>query len=134
MNYVTDPRVDRYIDALPEWQAALCRELRDLIHAADDEMVETIKRTDRPYFTLEGNVGALAAAKDHVNLFIYDGGIVPDPEGMITSGNDNATARTIAFWQGDSVNTAALLVMLRQIVADNRAGGWRKIKSGRAST
>jgi hypothetical protein len=30
---------------------------------------------------LEGNVCALLATKDHVNLFLYDGGIVPDPEG-----------------------------------------------------
>jgi hypothetical protein len=31
---------------------------------------ETIKRTDRPYFVLGGNVCALFAAKDHVNLFL----------------------------------------------------------------
>ena len=124
---VTDPRVDAYIDALPDWQVRICRELRDLIHAADDEVVETIKRTDRPYFTLQGNVCALLATKDHVNLFLYDGGIVPDPARIITSGHDNSTARTVAFWEGDFVNTDALLVMLRQIIANNRAGGWRKV-------
>ena len=47
---------------------------------------------------------------------------------MITGGHDNTTARTIAFRQGDTVNATALLVMLRQIIANNRAGGWRKIK------
>ncbi len=128
MAYVTDPRVAAYIDGLPEWQAAICRELRDLVHAADDEVVETIKRSDRPYFTLRGNVCALLAAKDHVNLFLYDGAIVADPEGIITAGHGNTTARTIAFKQGDTVNSTALLVMLRQIIADNRAGGWRTIK------
>ncbi len=128
MAYVTDPRVDAYIDGLPVWQAALCRDLRDLVHAADPEVVETIKRTDRPYFTLQGNVCALLAAKDHVNLFLYDGAIVPDPDGIITGGHDNSTARTIAFRQGDTINAAALLAMLRQIIANNRAGGWRTIK------
>jgi len=127
MANVTDPRVDAYIDALPDWQVRICRQLRDLIHAADDEVVETIKRTDRPYFTLQGNVCALLATKDHVNLFLYDGGIVPDPARIITSGHDNSTARTVAFWEGDLVNTEALLVMLRQIIANNRAGGWRKV-------
>jgi len=90
--------------------------------------VETIKRTDRPYFTLQGNVCALLAAKDHVNLFLYDGAIVPDPAGIITGGHDNTSARTIAFRQGDAVNADALLAMLRQIIANNRAGGWRAIK------
>ena len=50
-----DPRVDAYIDALPDWQQAICREVRDLVHAADPEVTETIKRTNRPYFVLQGN-------------------------------------------------------------------------------
>ena len=84
MTYTTDPRVDAYIAGLPDWQQAICREVRELIHAADREVIETIKRTNRPYFVLEGNVCALLAAKDHVNIFLYDGTIVPDPEGIIT--------------------------------------------------
>ena len=129
MTGVHDQRVDLYIDALPEWQASLCRELRELIHRADDDVEETIKRTNRPYFVLNGNICALLAAKDHVNLFLYDGGIVPDPAGMITGGHNNATARTIAFKQGDPINEEALLVILRQAIANNRAGGWRKLKT-----
>jgi hypothetical protein len=61
-----------YIDALPEWQQRICRRLGDLVHRADPEVVETIKRRDRPYFVLEGNICALLATKDHVNLFLYD--------------------------------------------------------------
>jgi hypothetical protein len=77
---------------------------------------------------LHGNVAALLAAKDHVNLFLYDGTIVPDPEG-ITGGHDNKTARTIAIRDGETVNTSALGAMLTQIIANNRAGGWRKLKT-----
>ena len=129
MGAVTDPRVDAYIDALPEWQGAILRELRGLVHEADHEVVETIKRTDRPYFTLQGNVCAFLAAKDHVNLFLYDGAIVADPDGIITGGHGNTTARTIAFRRGEPINAPALLAMLRQIIANNRAGGWRRIKA-----
>lgn len=123
-----DPRVDAYIGALPDWQQAICRELRDLIHAADPEISETIKRTVQPYFVLQGNVCALLAARDHVNLFLYDGAIVPDPDGIITAGHGNKTARTMAVRQGERINQRALTAMLRQIVANNRAGGWRKLK------
>src|SRR5205807_2765093 len=80
VSYAKDPRVDAYIDALPEWQQAICREVRDLVHAADPEVAETIKRTRQPYFVLQGNICALLAAKTHVNVFLYDGAIVPDPE------------------------------------------------------
>jgi hypothetical protein len=128
MGYEIDPRVDVYIDALPGWQQEICRQVRDLVHDADPEVVETIKRTRQPYFVLDGNICALLAAKDHVNVFLYDGGIVPDPEGIITAGHDNKTARTVAFRQQDMINAPALTEMFRQIIANNRAGGWRKLK------
>ncbi len=128
MSYTRDPRVDAYIDALPEWQRAICREVRDLVHAADREVTETIKFTNRPYFVLQGNICALLAAKDHVNVFLYDGAMVPDPENIITGGHDNTTARTVAIRQGEAINGPALCAMLEQIIANNRAGGWRKLK------
>jgi hypothetical protein len=128
MSYLADPRVDAYIEALAEWQRAVCREVRELVHAADPEVEETIKRTRQPYFVLNGNICALLAAKDHVNIFMYDGAIVPDPEGIITGGHDNETARTVAIREGETINARALTAMFRQIIANNRAGGWRKLK------
>jgi hypothetical protein len=124
-----DPRVDAYIAALPDWQQAICRQVRKVVHAADPGVVETIKRTRQPYFTLEGNVCALLAAKAWVNVFLYDGAMVPDPEGIITGGHDNQTARTVAIRRGEKVNARALKTMLKQIIANNRAGGWRKLQS-----
>ena len=125
MTSIRDPRVDAYIEALPEWQQAICREVRELVHAADPEVAETIKFRDRPYFVLQGNICALLAAKKHVNVFLYDGAIVPDPENIITGGHDNETARTVAIRQGEAINSRALKAMFEQIVANNRAGGWR---------
>ena len=129
MRYVKDPRVDAYLAPLPAWQREICSQVRDLVHAADPDVEETIKRTVQPYFVLDGNVCALLAAKDHISIFLYDGAIVPDPEGIITAGHDNKTARTVAFRKGETINEPALLAMFRQIVANNRAGGWRKIKA-----
>jgi hypothetical protein len=131
MTYAADPRVDAYIEALPDWQQGICREVRELVHAADPEVTETIKRTNRPYFVLQGDICALLAAKDHVNVFLYDGAIVPDPEGIITGGHDNKTARTVAVYHGERVNRRALSAMFSQIIANNRAGGWRKLKRER---
>lgn len=128
LKYTADPRVDNYIDALPDWQKAICRQVRDLVHAADREVTETIKFTNRPYFVLQGNICALLAAKDHVNIFLYDGAIVPDPKGIITAGHDNTTARTVAVRRGETINAPALKAMFKQIIANNRAGGWRKLK------
>ncbi|MFC9876555.1 DUF1801 domain-containing protein [Nocardia salmonicida] len=131
MTYVADPRVDAYIDALPVWQQGICRQVRELVHAVDPAVTETVKRRIQPYFVLDGNICALLAAKTHVNIFLYDGAIVPDPDHIITGGHDNKTARTVAVYEGQALNERALSTMLKQIIADNRSGGWRKIKKER---
>ena len=81
-----DPRVDEYISKLPDWQQGICQRLRELIHAADPELMES-------------------------------------------GGQGNKTARMIAFYRGDTINEPALTAMLEQIVANNRAGGWRKLRA-----
>ena len=123
-----DSRVDDFLRPLPDWQQEIFEQVREILHEADPELTETIKRTVQPYFVLEGNVAAFLAAQDHVNVFVYDGGIVPDPDGLITAGHDNQTARTIGFREGDEVRREPLLAFFRQLIADNRAGGWRKLK------
>jgi len=129
MSFTPDPRVDAYINSLPSWQQDICREVRALVHRADPEVTETIKRTKLPFFVLHGNVCALLAAKHHVNVFLYDGAIVPDPDGIITSGHRNKTARTVALHQGEPIRAEPLIAMFKSIIANNRAGGWRRLKA-----
>jgi hypothetical protein len=124
-----DPRVDEYLAGLPAWQREVCERVRAIVHAADPEVQETVKRRVQPYFVLAGNVCALLATRDHVNVFVYDGAIVPDPEGIITGGHENTTARTISIFEGEPINEPALQRMFEQIIADNRAGGWRRLKA-----
>jgi hypothetical protein len=128
LSYAKNPMVDSYIDALPEWQQRICQRVRDLVHAADPQVVETIKRTVQPYFVLDGNVAALLAAKDHVTVLLYDGGLVPDPEGIITGGHGNETGWMIAIREREPINEPALMAIFRAIIEDNRAGGRRKLK------
>src|SRR5256886_2917788 len=125
--YQANPRVDEYINSLPTWQQDIARQVRDLVHAADPDVTETIKRTKQPYFTLDGNICALLGTKNHLNIFIYDP-IAPDPEGIINQGQGNLTARAIQVRQGESINQGALLNLLKEIIKNNRAGGWRKLR------
>jgi hypothetical protein len=102
--------------------------VRRLVHAADPAVEETIKRSVRPYFVLQGNICALLAAKDHVNVFIYDP-TVAGPHGIINQGHDNATARAVQIYRGDAINPPAPLAMFRAVIANNRAGGWRRLQA-----
>ena len=62
---------------------------------------------------------------------MYDGGLTDDPEGIITAGHGNDTARTVGIRKGERINAPAFSAMVRQLIAHNRAGGWRKLKAGR---
>lgn len=121
-----DSRVDDYLATLPAWQREAAQRVRLLLHEADPELSETIKRTRQPYFVLDGNVAAFLGTKNHLDVFIYDP-IAPDPTGLINQGHGNATARSIQIFEGDQPDETALLALFRAVIANNRAGGWRKL-------
>jgi hypothetical protein len=121
-----DPRVDEYIAAQPEWQKAVLEQIRGLIHQAEPKIKEMIKFTNRPYFVYKRTVCAFLATKDHINIFIYDP-IAPDPENIINQGQGNATARAIQIYEHQKINTQAFTSLIRAVVKNNKAGGWRKL-------
>ena len=61
---------------------------------------------------------------------IYDP-IAPDPEGIINQGQGNVTARSIQVPQSETINERALLNLCKAVIANNRAGGWRKVQGTR---
>jgi hypothetical protein len=131
-----DPRITTYIATLPPRQAEAATKIRELIHRAGakgapggiSDVEETIKRTDRPYFTNAGrNLAALLGTADHLNVFIYDP-VAPDPHGLINLGHGNTTARAIQIREGDRLDEAAFVELIRAVAQNNRAGGWRKVK------
>ena len=124
----SDARIDAFINSLPGWQQDICSKIRVLIHKAEPQIEETIKRGDRPYFVLRGNVCAFQATKDHINIFIYDP-IAPDPEHIINQGQGNATARSIQIFQNQPINEEAFKNLIKAVANNNRAGGWRKLKT-----
>jgi hypothetical protein len=122
--------VDAYIATLEPWQRDVAQTVRRLVHEADPDVEETIKRRIQPYFVLEGNICALLGARDHLNVFIYDP-IAPDPHGLVNQGHGNATARGIQVRRGDELDEPALVELFRAVIANNRAGGWRKVQARR---
>ena len=120
-------KIDAFINNLPTWQNIICTRIRQLIHEAEPAIEETIKRGDRPYFVLNGNICALQATKDHVNIFIYDP-IAPDPQHIINQGHGNFTARSIQIYEKDKLNEEAFKTLVKSVASNNRAGGWRKLR------
>jgi hypothetical protein len=124
------PKVTTSIDAFPGWQAVLAGRVRELVHEAEPEMVEEVRYGNRPYFLFQGAVCAMQTTKDHLNVFLYDGGLAPDPHEIITDGFGNATGRQIKLYAGRRLDEPAFVELIRAIAAQNRAGGWRALKRG----
>ncbi|HEY3333964.1 MAG TPA: DUF1801 domain-containing protein [Candidatus Limnocylindrales bacterium] len=122
------PRVTSSIDAFPGWQAGLASRVRELVHEAEPEILEEVRYGNRPYFLCQGVVCAMQSTKDHLSVFLYEGGLAPDPHLIITDGFDNATGRTIKLHEGRPVDERAFVELIRWIAATNRAGGWRRLK------
>lgn len=123
-----DSRIDQFITQLPPYQQNFSRQVRRIWHEADSEVEEVIKRTNMLCFVLEGNICALRMVKNHLAVFLYDGGIVPDSERIITAGFDNKASRQTSLYEHDILNEKAFLIIVRQNIKNNCAGGWRKLK------
>ncbi len=121
-----DNRVTDYINKLPLWQKKLLTNIRSLIHIAEPNIEETIKRENLPYFVCNGNICAFMAVKDHINIFIYDP-IAPDPEKIINQGHDNKTARSIQIYESETLKEQAFVNLIKAVSKNNQLGGWRKI-------
>jgi hypothetical protein len=109
MTDTAGPCVGACIDALPGWQQAFCREVRQLVHAAGSQVTETVMRTNRPCFVLEGYVPLRR-------------GIVPGREGIIIGGPASKTGRTVAIRYGEAVTAPALIALFWQIIANDGGG------------
>jgi hypothetical protein len=120
------PRVTDSINAFPGWQAALGRRVRELVHEAEPEITEEVRYGNRPYFLYRGVVCAMQPTKDHLSVFLYDGGLAPDPHGIITDGFGNKTGRQIKLYEKRPLDEPAFVELVRAIAAMNRAGGWRR--------
>ena len=105
------------------------RGLRRAVHTA--RIAESPRRSSAPASRTSCSMATCVhflATKDHVNVFLYDGAIVPDPDGIITGRAHQSDHAAPSRGRGFTGENKALTKMFKQIVANNRAGGWRKLK------
>jgi hypothetical protein len=111
-------QIDQQIAELADWRGDLMTRLRKLIKDTDPELAEELN-WGTPVFSKHGNICALGAFKDHVKINFFKGVSITDPEGLFNSGLDAKQTRAIDFYEGDSVNEAALQALIRTAVDIN---------------
>ncbi len=113
--------IDRRISALGDWRGALLAEVREVILAADPEMVEECKWRGTPVWSRYGIVCTGETYKSVVKLTFLHGASLPDPAGLFNSSLDGKVRRAVDLRQGDVLNKAALAALVRAAVAVNGA-------------
>lgn len=126
--------VDAIIDAMPDGRGAILAKLRDLIHAADPEIVEAVKwrKPSNPLgaavFEHDGIVCILISLKGRVRISFVEGASLPDPKGLFNA-QLNGASRAIDVPVGVKIDAAGVKALVRAGVGRRRHGLPRPAKA-----
>ena len=129
--------IDERINELGDWRGKMLAKVRDIIHAADPEIVEERKwvkpnSPGTPVFSHNGIVCTGETYKNVVKLTFAKGAALKDPSGLFNSSLEGNVRRAIDIHEGDKLDETALKNLLRAAVALNLIGK-SKPKSRRKS-
>jgi hypothetical protein len=113
--------IDEKIKELGDWRGKTLAQVREIIHAADPEIVEEWKWST-PVFSHGGIVCTGETYKKVVKMTFAKGAALKDASGLFNSSLDGNIRRAIDIHEGDKVDEATLKNLIRAAVALNLQG------------
>ena len=119
--------IDEKIIELGDWRGKTLARVREIIHAADPEIVEErkwVKATNPgvPVWSHGGIVCTGETYKSVVKLTFAKGASLADPSGLFNSSLDGNVRRAIDIHEGDKIDEPALKALICAAVAFNLQG------------
>ena len=119
--------IDAKIKELGDWRGKTLARVREIIHAADPEIVEEWKwqkasSPGTPVWSHEGLVCTGEAYKSIVKMTFPKGAALKDPSGLFNSSLEGNVRRAIDLREGDKIDDAAWKDLIRAAVALNLKG------------
>jgi len=111
--------IDAKIEELGDWRGKTLAKVREIIHAADPEIVEEWKWMGTPVFSHSGIVCTGETYKKVVKMTFAKGAVLKDPAGLFNSSLDGNVRRAIDIHEGEKINEAALKDLIRAAVEVN---------------
>lgn len=112
-------QIDAKIAALGDWRGETLARIRQLVHEADPEVVETMKWGGVPVWEHAGIITTGETHKTVVKLTFARGASVADPAGLFNSSLEGATRRAIDIRESEAVDETAFKALIRAAVALN---------------
>jgi len=109
-----------------DWRADTVDRVRSLLQRAEPDIVEEAKWRKAsnpdgvPTFSRDGLVCTVETYKDKVKLTFAKGATVDDPSSLFNASLDAGTRRAIDLHEGDSLDEAAFVELVRSAVALNQ--------------
>lgn len=111
--------IDEKIKELGDWRGKTLAKVREIIHAADPEVVEEWKWLGTPVWSHDGLICTGETYKSAVKMTFAKGAALPDPAGLFNSSLDGNVRRAIDIHEGDKVDEEALKDLVRAAVTIN---------------
>ncbi len=115
-------KITKKIAALGDWRGETLARMRELIHAAVQDVVETLKWGDVPVWERDGILCTGETYKAVVKLTFPKGASLKDPKGLFNASLEGNARRAIDLREGDKVSAVAFKALVREAVAANAAG------------
>ncbi len=110
----------------PDWRSETLARVRALIQRADPEVVEEVKwrkpsngMAGVPVWSHDGIICTGETYKAAIKLTFAKGAALPDPKKLFNSSLEGNTRRAIDIHEGDALNEAAFVALIRAAVALN---------------
>src|SRR4051794_27036875 len=114
--------IDEKIKGLGGWRGKTLAKVRQIIHAADPEIVEEWKWRGTPVWSHGGLVCTGESYTNVVKMTFAKGAALKDPSRLFNSSLEGNTRRAIDIHEGDKIAEAALKDLIRAAVALNLKG------------
>jgi hypothetical protein len=111
--------IDGRIEELGDWRGKMLAKVRAIIHKADPEIVEEWKWRGVPVWSHDGIICTGETYKEVVKLTFAKGAKLKDPKKLFNSSLEGNTRRAIDIREGEKINEAALMALVREAVALN---------------
>lgn len=122
--------IDAKISQLADWRGKTLARVRALILKADPEIVEEVKWMGTPVWSHAGIVCTGETYKSVVKMTFAKGASLPDPAGLFNSSLEGNVRRAIDIHEGEKMNEATLMNLIRAAVALNlQSKSKSKVKS-----
>ena len=110
--------IDQRIKELGDWRGKTLAKVRELIHAADPEIVEEWKWMN-PIWSHDGIICTGESYKKVVKLTFAKGASLKDPARLFNSSLEGNVRRAIDIHEGEKVDESAFKALVRQAVTLN---------------